>query len=161
MLRPVKKADTPYDETTNERMKRFAARLSEKDRRAYAAVEAYKLGQGGVTRIADLFGMSPETIKRGRDDLDSPDRLPPSGRQRATGAGRKGVFAEQPGMESAFDELVETHIAGDPMNAEVVWTDLQPSEIVVKLAEQGYRITENTVRAVLKKKRFENANRAK
>ena len=157
----MKKADTPYDETTNERMKRFAARLSEKDRRAYAAVEAYKLGQGGVTRIADLFGMSPETIKRGRDDLDSPDRLPPSGRQRATGAGRKGVFAEQPGLESAFDKLVETHIAGDPMNADVVWTDLQPSEIVAKLADQGYRITENTVRAVLKKKRFENANRAK
>lgn len=157
----MRNADTPYNAITNERMKRFAARLSEKDRRAYAAVEAYKLGQGGVTRIADLFAMSPETIKRGREDLDSPDRLPPSGRQRATGAGRKGVFAEQPGLESAFDDLIETHIAGDPMNADVVWTDLQPSEIVAKLAAQGYRLTENTVRAALKKKRFENENRAR
>ena len=37
------------------------------------------------------------------------------------------------------------------MNAEVVWTDLQPSAIVEKLAAQGYSITENTVRAALKK----------
>ena len=154
-------SDTPYDEITNERMKRFAARLSERDRRAYAAVEAYKLGRGGVSHIAGLFEMSPETIKRGRDDLDCPERLPPCGRQRATGAGRKGVFAEQPGLESTFDALVETHIAGDPMNAEVVWTDLQPSEIVDQLAAQGYCITENTVRAALKKRNSGNADREK
>lgn len=38
-------------------------------RRAYAAVEAYKLGRGGVTLIANLFSMSPETIKKGQLDL--------------------------------------------------------------------------------------------
>lgn len=151
----------PYDETTSDRMKQLAGRLTETDRRAYAAVEAYRLGQGGVTYIAKLFGMSPETIKRGREDLDLPNRLPPSGRQRAVGAGRKGVFSEQPGLEAAFDDLVKTHIAGDPMNADVVWTDLQPSEMVDKLADKGYFITENTVRAALKKRNFGNANRAK
>ena len=151
----------PYDQITSERMKQLAARLSEIDRRAYAAVEAYRLGQGGVTYIGKLFGMSPETIKRGREDLDSPDRLPSSGRQRAAGAGRKGVFAEQPGLEAAFDDLVKTHIAGDPMNADVVWTDLQPSKMVDKLADKGYFITENTVRAAFKKKNSGNANLAK
>ncbi len=48
-------------------MKRMAESLSERDRRAYAAVEAYKIGYGGVRAIARLFEMSTETIKRGRE----------------------------------------------------------------------------------------------
>ena len=52
-----------FDEVTTSRMRAFAERLSEIDLRAYAAVEAYKLGRGGVTFIAELLGMSPETIK--------------------------------------------------------------------------------------------------
>jgi len=33
--------------------------LSEKDRRRYAAVEAEKLGHGGVQYVADLLGCDP------------------------------------------------------------------------------------------------------
>jgi len=38
------------------------------------------------------------------------------------------------------------------MNEDVVWTDLQPSGIVAKLTEQGFSISENTVRVLLKKR---------
>lgn len=141
----------PYDEMTLSRMVSFAAGLNEVDRRAYAAVEAYKLGRGGVKGIAGLFGMSPETIKRGREDLDDSSRVP-SGRLRAVGAGRKGVFAEQPGLEKAFDDLISSHIAGDPMNENVIWTDLQPALIAAKLQELGFTISESAVRVRLKKK---------
>jgi hypothetical protein len=141
-----------YDRGTIERMKRMAASLPERDRRAYAATEAYKSGGAGVRGIARLFGMSTETIKRGKDDLHSPERLPAPGRQRHVGAGRKGICYEQVGLEAAFDALVKTHIGGDPMNKDIVWTDLQPSGIVASLAEQGFSISENTVRALLKKK---------
>lgn len=141
-----------YDEAAIERMKRLAESFSERDRRAYVATEAYKLGWGGVRAAARLFGMSTETIKRGRDDLKSPGRLPAPERQRHVGAGRKGICFEQVGLEAAFDALVKTHLAGDPMNEGVVWTDLQPSGMVAKLAEQGFSISENTVRALLKKK---------
>jgi hypothetical protein len=96
--------------------------------------------------------MSPETIKKGREELDDPNQLPPDGRQRHHGAGRKGVLAEQPGLEEAFDSLIESHIAGDPMNEEVKWTDFQPSGIVIELAKKGFTITENTVRTILKKR---------
>lgn len=37
--------------------------LNEKDRRHYAAVEAKKLGHGGITYIAALFGISAKTIR--------------------------------------------------------------------------------------------------
>ena len=138
-----------YDDLTKTRMKRFAQRLSEKDLRAYAAVEAYKLGQGGVTFIGDLLRMSPETIKKGQRDLDDPARLPSCGRQRQAGAGRKGVLTEQPGLEEAFNTLIESHTAGDPMNTDVKWTDLQPSQIVDRLSGQGFDLSENTVRSLL------------
>lgn len=142
-----------YDERTIKHMKQVAESLSERDRRAYVAAEAYKVGRrGGVRAASRLFGMSTETIKRGKDDLESPENLPGPGRQRHAGAGRKGVCFEQDGLESAFDALVKTHLAGDPMNEGVVWTDLQPSHIVDELAGQGFSISENTVRALLKKK---------
>ena len=43
--------------------------LSEKDRRLYAAVEAAKLGHGGITYIAEIFDCCRQTIATGLDEL--------------------------------------------------------------------------------------------
>ena len=43
--------------------------LSEKDRRLYAAVEAAKLGHGGINYIAELFDCCRQTIATGLDEL--------------------------------------------------------------------------------------------
>ena len=43
--------------------------LSEKDKRHYAAVEAAKLGHGGINYIAELFGCHRETIATGLEEL--------------------------------------------------------------------------------------------
>lgn len=104
--------------------------------------------------VSKLLGMTPETIKHGQRDLDSSDQLPDENRQRRSGAGRKGVFKEQSGLEEAFDAVVEDRIAGDPMNADIKWTDFQPSQIAGKLSGQGFSISENTVRSLLKRKNF-------
>ncbi len=54
-------------------MQRFFSWLSEKDRRRYAAVEAAKLGHGGVEYIARLLACDPTTIRHGLDDLKGED----------------------------------------------------------------------------------------
>jgi hypothetical protein len=54
-------------------MKWLFKSLNEKDRRRYAAVEAAKLGRGGLGYIAELFGMAPKTIRQGRRDLKLTD----------------------------------------------------------------------------------------
>jgi len=59
--------------------------LSEKDRRRYAAVEAEKLGFGGVQYVADLFGCDPDTIRRGQDDVEQLPTDPAAGRVRKKG----------------------------------------------------------------------------
>lgn len=59
-----------YAPAVERRMKRLYERLSEKDRRRYAAVEADKLGHGGTEYIAQLFETDPKTIRQGLLDLE-------------------------------------------------------------------------------------------
>ena len=61
-----------YSEDVERKMKQLFAWLSEKDRRRYAAVEAFKLGHGGVDYSAQLFQCDPKTIRQGMHDLDQP-----------------------------------------------------------------------------------------
>ena len=49
-----------YRPEVEEHMRNCFISLSEKDRRRYAAVEAVKLGHGGITYLTKLFGCSPE-----------------------------------------------------------------------------------------------------
>ena len=43
--------------------------LSEKDKRLYAAVEAAKLGHGGISYISELFYCCRQTIATGLEEL--------------------------------------------------------------------------------------------
>lgn len=61
---------TGFSAAVERHMVRLYASLSEKDRRRYAAVEAEKLGRGGIAYIADLFGCDPHTIHRGAQDIE-------------------------------------------------------------------------------------------
>ena len=55
----------------------FFGSLREKDRRRYAAVEADKLGPGGIPYIARLLGIDPKTIRQGQADLHELPDVPP------------------------------------------------------------------------------------
>lgn len=66
------------------------SRLSEKDRRQYAALESLKLGRGGISYISRILGSDRKTILQGRKELTSELSNPiPPGRQRMAGGGRK------------------------------------------------------------------------
>ncbi len=60
---------TGYRQDIEVQMKRLFATLSEKDRRRYAAIEAAKLGSGGVSAISGLFGLDVKTVRRGLTEL--------------------------------------------------------------------------------------------
>ena len=78
-----------YSADVEAKMKRLSDWLSEKDRRRYAAVEAAKLGHGGVEYIANLLGCDPKTIRQGLQDLEASED-PADCRVR-----KKGVDAER------------------------------------------------------------------
>lgn len=72
----------------------FASVLDEKTRRLYAGLEALKTGRGGDRRIADLLGLDPGTVARGRRELLARDFA--IERVRRAGAGRKPVEKKRP-----------------------------------------------------------------
>ena len=85
-----------FDEGTTTCMQSFFRTLSEKDQRRYAAIEARRLGHGGITYIAGILGCSIRTIRRGMDELDTLEDDPAAGRVRRPGAGRKKVSRPTP-----------------------------------------------------------------
>jgi hypothetical protein len=50
-------------------MQRLFGNLNERDRRHYAAVEAMRLGHGGIQYISELLGIDPKTIRQGITEL--------------------------------------------------------------------------------------------
>jgi hypothetical protein len=77
------------DADNEKRMREFAATLSEKDRRRFAAFEAKQQGYGGIEYIAGIIGCSRRTIERGIEELDYLAQDPAAGQVRRPGAGRK------------------------------------------------------------------------
>jgi hypothetical protein len=59
-----------YPAEVETKMKRLYGWLSEKDRRRYAAVEAAKLGHGGIEYIAKLLSCDPKTIRQGLKEFE-------------------------------------------------------------------------------------------
>ena len=78
-----------HEPQVEERMRAFCKTLSEKDRRRFAALEAARLGHGGIEYVAEVLGCSARTIERGAADLDQLPNDPAAGRVRRPGAGRK------------------------------------------------------------------------
>jgi hypothetical protein len=70
-------------------MKRLFDSLKESDRRRYAAIEAAKLGHGGVEYISTLLGCDPKTIRQGLAELEGEAELD-TGRSRKRGAAASG-----------------------------------------------------------------------
>lgn len=73
-----------YSVDVETKMQRLYGWLSEKDRRRYAAVEAAKLGHGGVEYVARLLSCDPKTIRQGLRELEDTED-PAAGRVRKKG----------------------------------------------------------------------------
>ncbi len=79
-----------FTEKTIMLMQLHYSRLSEKDRRQYAALESLKLGRGGITYISKILAVDRKTILHGRKELTMDLQVfVPRDRQRKTGGGRK------------------------------------------------------------------------
>ena len=131
-------------------MQGFYHSLSEKDRRRYAAIEAVKLGWGGITYISQLFGCDYYTIRFGREELDDESAMSMS-EIRRSGGGRKSVFETIEGLDAAFLKVIAQHTAGSPMDEQVKWTNLNRQEIAQLLKGEGIAVSVTVVDQLLVK----------
>ncbi len=80
------------DRVLHEQMNLLLSRLGEAERRWYAAVEANRLGHGGVRLVAQITGLDEKTIRRGQEEVaGSLADAPIKRRQRRAGGGRPPV----------------------------------------------------------------------
>lgn len=107
----------PYTLEIEERMLILYQSLSEKEQRRYAAIEAQKIGYGGISYVTRLFGINFRTVKRGIEELKSPELM--SQKQiRVIGAGRKKKLETIEGLETAFlrfDPTFSWHLLPSPL----------------------------------------------
>jgi hypothetical protein len=147
-----------YEKAHEDTMRLYCRSLPEDHRRRYAAVEALKIGPGGISYIARVLGMSRRTIYTGIKELEGMEEGDPehpkrpsggSSRIRRRGGGRRRAVQAQPGLALAADGILEAHTAGSPTDETVRWTDLNPMRLAEKLAAKGYDIGRNTAAQLL------------
>ena len=151
--KPGPKLLSPYTQEIENSIKNIYLQLSEKDRRKYAAIEALKLPRGGIAYLVRLLDCSRNTIMRGINELNSP-ALGTENRIRRKGAGRKPSIEIVENIDEVFLKVIDDHIAGDPMDEKIRWTNLSQKQIAAKMIEQGIHISVTVVKKLLKKHGF-------
>ena len=152
--REMGKAAFPhYSEETEEQMKKFYRKLSEKEKRRYAAIEAEKLGYGGQRYICKLLGCSPTTLRVGRTELKERLSDPEKGVRRP-GGGRKKIMEKIGGLDELFLKIIEENTAGSPMDENIKWTNLGLEGISRKFKEEGHNVSAYVVKQLLKKHKY-------
>ena len=134
-----------YSKDIEKQMQEVFDRLSEKDKRLYAGVEALKFPYGGISYIAQLFSCSRNTIRRGINELKEKATIPKK-RDRKAGGGRKQAIKKQTAINDVFLSILKEHTAGDPMDETKKWTNLTCAKIGSLLAEEGFKVSRNVVR---------------
>ena len=123
--------------------------LDERGMRRWAAAEALSLGRGGTAAVARATGIAESTIRRGRRDLASGERLEP-GRVRRPGAGRKPLTETDPTLLEDLERLVDDTSRGDP-EAPLRWTAKSLRNLAAELRGQGHEISAASVAPLLRR----------
>ena len=134
------------------RFEALAPFLGERERRLWAASEAYAAGRGGVMAVSAVTGIARSTIGRGLTELGhGKDQIP--GRIRRPGGGRKPKTETEPGLLEALGELVQSAIRGDP-EAALLWVSRSQRYLARALAERGFTPSQKLVGRLLRRLGF-------
>src|ERR1035441_10503083 len=112
--------------------------MNELQRRILVAAEARAYGRGGVQTLAQITGMSRQTIYRGLQDLRT-KRKKPSGRIRRPD-GRKKLRDQQPRLVETLERLIEPTVRGDPQSL-LRWTCKSVRNLEAELGREGYAVS--------------------
>jgi hypothetical protein len=129
------------------------SRLTEPQRRWYAGLESQRWGRGGDRQIAQMTGLSENTIRRGRRELEAHLAPCPIGRLRQVGAGRPAADVCDGGLAPALEALLLPETAGNPQGSEKHKRS-SLRQLSARLAERGHRASPMTVGRLLRKLGF-------
>ena len=122
--------------------------LSELQRRLWLGAEAAELGAGGVAVVASAAGVAPDTVRRGRVEVQGLDAGSVV-RSRRPGGGRKRAEEHDGGLVAALEALIDPVTRGDPMSP-LRWTSKSTRTLARALTADGHRVSDFVVRRLLR-----------
>ena len=133
------------------RYRSLSVLMDERMRRQWAAAESRSYGWGGVRAVGSVIGMSPNTIRKGLEELavrdEDPDAPVEPGLRRS-GAGRKRHTESDPHLLQALESLVEPTTRGDPQSP-LRWTLKSTAQLAQELTRQKHPVSPRTVGRLL------------
>ena len=93
---------------------KYLTTCNERQRRQFLASKAEILGYHSVSRVCEATGVSRNTLRRGRRELDNDaNDTFPKGRIQSIGGGRTPILKAHPEYLDIFDEIADTHTGLD------------------------------------------------
>ena len=129
---------------------RFAALepvIDERTRRLLVAAESSAWGPGGISIVSQATGVSRQVIRQGLRELKETP-VPPAGRIRRVGGGRKKSKEKDPSLVADLERLVEPLTRGDPESS-LRWTCKSVRNLADELKRQGHKISYPVVAELL------------
>ena len=114
--------------------------LNEKQWRQFLALEAQE--RGNIVQVAREAGVSKNTIKAGRREIQTGERFAPGKRIRGAGGGRKKQEEHDASLQADLEALLEPK--GDPMSL-VRWTTKSVARLKEALQQQGHQLGETAI----------------
>ncbi len=122
-------------------------RLDEYTRRIWAATEAKASGYGGISLVSRATGISRRAILVGCREIEN-GHMPPEGKVRRPGGGRKSNVEHQPELREKLESLVDPLTRGDPQSP-LRWTIKSTRRLAEELAKLGYTACSRLVASLL------------
>jgi hypothetical protein len=114
--------------------------LNEKQWRQFLALEAKE--RGNIVLVAREAGVSKNTIKAGRRELEVGEPFTPGKRIRSEGGGRKKQEEHDPSLQADLEVLLDPK--GDPMSL-VRWTTKSVAKLKEALKQQGHQLGDTAI----------------
>jgi Rhodopirellula transposase DDE domain len=112
-----------------------------------AANEAVHEGDGGISRISRVCGLSRGTITKGIRELG--EKPIAAGRIRRVGGGRHTLLVSDPELPRALETLVEPLARGDPQSP-LRWTCKSTRTLAAELSRQDHPVSHEKVAQFLR-----------
>ena len=126
--------------------------IDERTRRLLVAAESSALGAGGISIVSQATGVSRQVIRQGLRELKEAP-VPPAGRIRRVGGGRKKSKEKDATLVADLERLVEPLTRGDPESS-LRWTCKSVRNLADELNQQGHKISYPVVAELLHELRY-------
>ena len=121
--------------------------LNEIQWRHFLALEALRIGHGGIHQVRTAIGADFKTIKKGIDEILSGNLYHPGERIRKVGGGRKKLSEHQPGLVTVVEKTADPK--GNPENP-IRWTSYSMEHIANAVNRVGFIVSPRSIYRILK-----------